>query len=88
MLQKALSQVEKRLPEISNMFAGSSFLNLKKILSQARKGKLEDFLFPHIMESNSVVEAQYRKVYLVDLCEEDRIQKMEFLQILINSGKV
>ena len=39
------------------------------------------------MESSSVVKAQYRKVYMAEWCEVC-FAKVEFLQILLNSGKV
>ena len=71
LLQAALSQVEKRLPGAANMFKGLSLINIKNILSQTLRGKLEDLPFPHHMENNSVVEAQYRKMYLVKWCEEE-----------------
>ena len=64
MLQDALSRVEKRLPKSTNMFKSLSLLNLKKILNPTLRGKFEDWPFHDLMESNSVVEAQYRKVYL------------------------
>ena len=67
MLQEALSQVEKRLPKLSNIFNGLSLQNHKKIISQTLRGKLEDQPFPHLMESNNVVEAQNIKDYLVDV---------------------
>ena len=59
MLQAALSPVKKRLPESTNMFKGLSLLNLRKIISQALRGKFEDMPFPHLMES--VVEAHHEK---------------------------
>ncbi|CAM1311707.1 Uncharacterised protein g5782 [Pycnogonum litorale] len=70
MLQEALSQVEKRLPESANMFKGLSLLNPNKVLSQTLRGKFEDLPFPHLMESDGVIEEQYRKVGLVEWCEE------------------
>ena len=65
MLQEALSQMEKSFPESANMFNGISLLNLKKILSQTLRGKFEDSPFPHLMDCNSGVEAQYRTAYMV-----------------------
>ena len=64
MLQEALRQVEKRLSESANTFNGLSLLYLKKILSKTLRGKFEDMSFPHLMESNSVVEAQSRNAYV------------------------
>ena len=71
MLQEALNQVKKRLPESTNFFKGLSLQNSKKVLSQTLSGKLEDLPFSHHIESNSVDKAQYRKDYLVDWCEEE-----------------
>ena len=71
MLQEALSQVEKRLPESANMSKVLLLLNYNKIHSETLRGKLEDLTFLHLMKSNSVVKAQYRKVYLVEWCEKE-----------------
>ena len=53
------------------MLKGLSLVNHKKILSQTPRGKCEYLSFPHLMESNSVVEAQHRKVHPVEWCEEE-----------------
>ena len=70
MLHEAISKVEKRHPASANMFEGLSFVNHKDILSQTLRGKFEDIPFPYLIENDSVVEAQCRKVYLVESCEE------------------
>ena len=77
MSQETLSQVENSLPESANMFKGLSLLNLKKILSLTPSEKFEDLPYPHRMESNSVVEAQYREVYMVEWCEEEFFAEIE-----------
>ena len=63
--------MEKRHPESANMLKSLLLLSLRKVLSQTLRGKFEDLSFPHLMDSNSVVEAQYGKVYLVEWCEEE-----------------
>ena len=73
MLQEAFGQVEKRLPTIANTFKGLYLLSPNNILSQTLRGKFEDFPFPHLMESYSLVEAQYKNVYLVEWYEEEYV---------------
>ena len=49
----------------------SHYQTLRKFSSQILRRKCKDLQFRHLMESNSVVEAQHRKVYLVEWCEEE-----------------
>ena len=53
------------------MHRGLKLINLNKILSQTLRGRIEDLQFPHLMECSSAVEAQHRKVHLVEWCEEE-----------------
>ena len=67
----SIKSVEKSLPESANMFKGHSLLTFKKFLIQTLRGKFDDLPFPRLMESNSVIVARYRKVSLVEWCEEE-----------------
>ena len=71
MLQDAPNLVEKRLPESASMSKGLSLLSHNEVLSQSRRGMFEDIPYQHLMENNSLVVTQYRKVYLVEWCEEE-----------------
>jgi hypothetical protein len=64
--------VDKRLPESCDIFKGLSLLNPNFILSQTQKGKFEDLPFLHLAQTNlDLIESQYRKINLVQWCEED-----------------
>ena len=45
-------------------------LTTKSQENQTLGGKFKDLPLLHLVQSNSVVEAQYRKEYLVEWCEE------------------
>ncbi|KAK7083260.1 hypothetical protein SK128_003864 [Halocaridina rubra] len=76
LLQEALKQVEKRLPDSVDIFKGLSFFNPHKLLSQIQKGHFEDLPCLHLTENNfDLIESQYKKINLVQWSEEEPFVK-------------
>ena len=72
LLLKALSQVQKKLPDSVDIFKRLSILNPNKVLSQKLEGDFEDLPFVHLIEDNmKIIESQYRKINLVERREEE-----------------
>ena len=65
----AAGSIKSSGEKTSQIFKGLLLLNPTKILSQTLRGICENSPYRHLMESDSVVEDEYRNVYLVEWCE-------------------